>query len=145
MPAASNYLESQLLTHIFRTSSFSKPSTIAIGLVGVLLDDTEVSDVSGKEIANAGSYARVDVGAPDDGDWDAIDQVNASGHTQNTAEVAFTTASADWGWVSGMFIADSATWGTGNILFHGGLATAKLVGNGDQIKFSAGNIDIYLS
>lgn len=145
MSAASNYLEAALLNHIFRTSSFSKPSTIAVGLTGRLLDDTEVSDVSGKEIANAGAYARVDLGSPADADWDAVDQVNGSGHIQNAAEIAFPAATADWSWVSGMFLADSATWGTGNILFHGALATPKLVGNGDQIKFSAGNIDIYLA
>jgi hypothetical protein len=113
-------------------------------LTSIPLDDTEVSDVSGKEIANAGAYARVAVN-PDDANWDAIDQISDSGHTQNTSDVLFTAASADWGWVSGMFIADDSTWGSGNILFNGTLTTPKLIQTDDQMKFSAGNIDVYLS
>lgn len=144
MSNASNYLEQAILDHIFRTATFNKPDSLWIGLTSTVLTDTEVSDVSGREVANAGNYARKQLNAGNS-NWDAVDQVNGSGHTQNTSAVEFNIASADWGWVSGMFIADSGTWGTGNILFYGGVATPKLVGNGDQIKANAGSIDIYLA
>ena len=145
MSNTSNYYKENVINHLLRTSTFSKPSTVVVGLTGNVLTDTEMADVSGQEIANAGSYARVDLGAPADGDWDAIDYVNGSGHTENTAEIAFPVATASWGWVSGVFLADSTTWGTGNIILKGQLTTPKLVSNGDQLKFNAETMDIYFA
>ena len=54
--------------------------------------------------------------------------------------VTFPTATANWGMVSGVFIADSSS-GT-NVLLHGSLTTARDVQDGDVFKFNAGDLDV---
>jgi len=142
--AATNYTESGVLNHIFRTSTFSKPSTIAIALLSTPANDT-LTGVTMDEVANAGSYARVDLGSPADADWDFMDQVSGSGHIQNTAAITFPSATAAWGAVSGVAIVDSATFGAGNLLYHASLDTVRTVENTDTFEFAIGSIDIYLS
>jgi hypothetical protein len=141
MSAMSNYLESGILNHLFRTGTFSKPSTIAVALTSNIPDDTQ----GYSEVANAGSYARVDVGAPDNGDWDFVDQVSDSGHIQNTAAITFPTATANWGMVSGVVVFDNATYGAGNVLFRGALPSPRDIRTNDQYSFAIGGLDIYLS
>ena len=68
--------------------------------------------------------------------WDAP----SDGATQNTSAITFATASADWGNVSGVIVADAAS--AGNVLLHGSLTTARDVKNGDVFKFNAGDLDI---
>lgn len=56
----------------------------------------------------------------------------------NSAEVLFTTATADWGAVTHFAIFDAVT--AGNMVWHGPLATARTVLNGDQFRFAAGSV-----
>lgn len=140
-----NYLESGILNHIFRTDAFSEPTTIAIGLTADVPAEADTGGVN-TEVSNAGSYARVDVGAPANGDWDFVDQgPGASGHTQNTSVITFPQATANWGMVSGVIITDSATYGAGNVLMFGKLTVARDIKNNDTFSFAAGELDIYLS
>jgi hypothetical protein len=140
-----NYTESGVLNHLFRTGTFSKPSTISVGLTTDIPADN-VTGGDANEVANAGSYARVDVGAPVDGDWDFVDQgPGASGHTQNTAAITFPAASANWGMVSGIIICDNATYAAGNVLMTGKLNSPRDIQNGDTFSFGIGDVDIYLS
>jgi hypothetical protein len=141
--AMSNHTESGVLTHLFRTGTYAKPTTIAIALTTNIPDDTQQGfDIN--EVANAGAYARVNVGAPADADWDFMDQVNTSGHMSNTAAITFTAASANWGMVSGVAIIDNSTYGQGAVLFHGPLPSPRDIQNTDQYQFAAGELDIYL-
>lgn len=143
MGAASNYLESGLLNHVLRGSTYSKPSTVAVALTTDIPVDTQTG-VTINEVANSNAYARVDLGAPADADWDFMDQVNGSGHLENTAAVSFTTATGDWGMVSGVCLIDNATHGAGNLLFHAALSTARDVKSGDTFEFAIGALDVYL-
>ena len=72
MAALSDYLESGLLTHIFRGSTFSKPSTIAIALTsGVPKDSDNGSTIpelpsgvnNGANFVST-NYARINLGSP---------------------------------------------------------------------------------
>lgn len=141
-----NYMESGVLNHLLRSATLSKPTTIAIGLTSIVPGETATGGDC-NEVANAGSYARVDVGAPTDGDWDFVDQngPGASGHTQNTAAITFPQATANWGMVSGVVITDNATYGAGNVLFYAPLTSPRDIKNNDQFQFSAGDLDIYLN
>lgn len=140
-----NYLESGVLNHLFRTATFAKPTTIAIGLTADVPLETDTGG-SNTEVANAGSYARVDVGAPVDTDWDFVDQgPGASGHTQNTAVITFPQATANWGMVSGVIITDNATYGAGNVLMFGKLTVARDIKNNDTFSFAPQTLDIFLS
>lgn len=56
----------------------------------------------------------------------------------NSAEVLFTTATADWGTVTHFAIFDAVS--AGNMLWHGPLTTARTVLNGDQFRFAAASV-----
>jgi hypothetical protein len=140
MSAMSDYLERVLASHIFGSGTFAKPTVIAIALLKNPIYDYDISDLSSKEIANAGSYSRQTLN-PSASNW--TDPIGTGGPLSNLSAVTFTEATADWGHVSGVAICDSATWGTGNVLFRGTLTTPKVVTSGDQFRFKAGDIDIY--
>ena len=81
MAAISDYLEVNLIKHIFRTGSYTKPTTLAIALFTADPAETGVAgEVSG------GSYARVEV-APADANWAATS--GSDGHTSNVADITF--------------------------------------------------------
>jgi len=140
MSAASNYLEELILNHIFRTSSFTKPTTLAIALYTATPGETG----GGTEVSNANAYARVDMGAPIDGDW-SDPSAGTQGETDNVADITFPQATGSWGTVTHVGIHDSATWGGGNLLFYGALTTPKPIDSGDTFKFSAGDLNISLT
>lgn len=129
--AKSDYLEDQIINHIFRTSSFTKPSVL-----GIALFTAAPSDAGGGTEVTGGSYARVDH-APLDANWDATS--GTDGQTANTTVVTFPAPTADWGQVThfGIFDATSA----GNLLYWGALTTAKTINNGDPAPtFPAGSL-----
>ena len=132
MSAASDYLENQLILHLFRTGSFTKPTVL-----GVALFTAAPSDSGGGTEVTGGSYARVNV-PPLDANWAATSGTN--GTTSNVAAINFGTASASWGTVThyGIFDATSG----GNLLVHGALTASKTVGSGDAFQISAGGLVI---
>ena len=145
--AMSNYMESGVLNLILRanTNSFAAPSNVSVSLLTNHDSNWGVDAKNGgtmPEVANAGSYARVSLGAPANADWN---EVSTGGATSNSAAVTFPAATAHWGMVSGVALVTSATYGAGRILFHGALTTAKDVTSGDTFKFNAGDLDITLT
>jgi hypothetical protein len=137
MGSFSDYLENEVLDHIFKVGSYSVPSNIYIGLskstfAGATADaytgTTVIGEVSG------GSYARKKCNT-----WD----VSSGGATENSQTVTFAQASANWGTVRTWFAADKTT--LGNILCWGSLSTAKAVSSGDTLKFATGDIDITIT
>jgi len=119
--ALSDYLEGQLIAHLFRTASFSKPSGLWIGLLTVSpTDSTGGTEVTG------GSYARVSV-PPLDANWAA--PVSGNGKTSNVNAVTFPSPTANWGTVVAIGIFDASS--AGNLLFYGALVPTKTVNNGD--------------
>lgn len=145
MSNASNYLESGLLTHIFRTSSFSKPSTIAVGLTQNVPVDSDIGSTP-NELANTGAYARVNVGAPSDSLWGPpVQDSFGSGYLGNTSAITFPTASANWGNTSGVIVTDSSTYGAGNILFWGAIPTPRNILANDTFSFGVSGLKIFVN
>lgn len=140
MSQMSDYLENSLVTHIFRTGSFTKPTQLGIALsaASVLVDSGNGSAGIG-ELANANGYYRPNV-PPLDANWANTNNVN--GLTSNSSDITFPTATASWGAVSGVAIIDASGYGAGNMLLYGMLSSAKTVGTGDTFKFTAGNLTI---
>jgi len=137
MSAMSHYLESGLIGHIFKEITFASPTGIYVGLVGNYNSGALESGLFDQELAG-GSYARSS-GGPGTDYWAAP---ATSGQTNNFQEIAFTTATSSWGYVSGVFIADAQ--GTeANILLYGQLTTPKNIGNGDTFSFASGDLDIF--
>lgn len=141
MAKMSDYLEDELIKHLFRTGSFTKPTVMAISLCTADPTDSGTG-ASMSEVANSGAYARVDV-PPLDANWRAT--VAQDGETNNVAAITFTTATGSWGTVTHVAICDSATHGAGNMLFYGALTASKTVANGETFEFAIGALTITLA
>ena len=82
------------------------------------------------------------------GDYGTIDagytEFEGNGFIQNKNQITFGPALSDWGWISGVVIADSGDYGKGNILMFAGLENPRLIYTGDSIKFDARSLEISL-
>jgi len=226
MAALSDYLESGLLSHIFRGATFAKPTTIALALTSGVPKDSDTgatipelpSGVTKGATFVTTNYSRVNLGSPattGNNTWNNVGydvttpyqvystEVNNSGYfyplylsesaataadpnsvtqqytfsktfpnvlfyapatidvsgsqtnpgytsyegngfIKNASQILFSTALTDWGWVSGIAILDSATYGSGNLLMYAQLENPRLVYTGDNIKFDSNSLEISL-
>jgi hypothetical protein len=125
MAGFSDYYENKVIDHMLRNQAFTPPSTVYVGLYTVA-----PTDAGGGTEVSGGSYAR-----------QAVTLAAASaGATQNSADITFPTATADWGTIvaAGLFDAASA----GNLLAWNNLTASKTVNNGDTFKITAGSLTI---
>lgn len=133
MSAMSNYLENELVKHIFRTGSFTKPTALYVALY-----TSGPSDSGGGTEVSGGSYARAQLD-PSDSNWAATS--GSDGKTSNSVAITFPSPTANWGTVSHFGIFDASS--SGNLLFHGSLTTSKTVNNGDAApSFAIGDLSI---
>ena len=122
----SNYLETEILDHVFAGNAYSAPATIYIGLHTSNPDE----DNSGTEVSG-GSYARQSMA------------FTVSGNTaSNSAAVEFPTATASWGTVSHIGLYDAST--AGNLLAYAALSASKTIDSGDVFRVPSGDLDITL-
>lgn len=136
MGSFSDYLENELLDHIFGVGAFSAPATVYIALCTA--DPTDAGTGSTITEPSGGSYARVSV-TNSGTNWDTA----SGGATANKTAFTFPTATASWGTITHFAIIDAAS--GGNMLMHGALTASKAVGSGDTPKFNIGAIDITLT
>lgn len=137
----SDFLEGEVIKHIFRTGSFTKPTVLAIALCTAAPVDADTGALTGKEVANAGAYARQTLN-PLDANWTAP---GVGGLTDNASAITFPAATANWGTVTHVAITDSATFGAGNLLLYGTLDVSKVVNNGDTFKFNIGDLNVTMA
>lgn len=129
MGAKTDYLENQIVDHIFRTASYTKPTTLYVALFTAAPGETG----GGTEVSG-GSYARVAV-STGDANWAAPVSGNAT--TSNVNAITFPAPTAAWGSVTHWGVFDAAS--AGNLLIYAALATSKTVNNGDAApSFAAG-------
>ena len=119
MTAMTDYLEGQIIDHVFRTANFAKPTDLTVHLYTAAPTDAG----GGTEVAG-GAYAAVSV-PPLDANWAA--PVGGNGVTSNIAAVTFPAPTANWGQVVAWAILDQAA----NMLIHHTMATPKTVNSGD--------------
>jgi len=124
----SNFLETELLDHVFTNSAYTAPSTLYLSLHTANPDE----DGSGTEVSTSGTaYARQTV------------TFSVSGNTATTdAAVEFPTATANFGTVSHVAVWDAST--SGNMLAYAALTTSKTIETGDVLRVPAGDLDITL-
>lgn len=127
MGSLADYLENELLDHVFGVGAFSVPSNIYVGLSTADPGD----DAAGLAEPSGNNYARVQVNA-----WDEA----AARATANTGVITFPQASGAWGTITHFAIFDAAS--AGNMLAHGALATSKAVVSGNTPSIGAGEIDV---
>lgn len=145
MSEMSDYLEDELVKHIFRTGSFTKPTVLAICLLTTAADDDDTgifTASTGVEVTNANAYARIDR-PPLDANWTAT--AGGDGQTDNAAAITYSQATGSWGTVTAMAITSSATHNAGNMYFHSTVTTSRAIDNGDTAEFAAGAITCTLA
>ena len=120
----SNYLEGEIIKHLLRTGSWSKPTNV----YAALFTSDPAEDASGTEVSG-GAYARVSVSVAD-AQWSAI----SAGRSGNVNAITFPSPSgANWGTVTHCALFDAST--SGNMLVYGTLTSIKIINDGDAAPF----------
>ena len=122
----SNYLETEILDHVFGGNAYTAPSTLYLALF-----TTDNTDTGGGTEVSGGAYARQSVA------------FTVSGNTaSNSADVEFPTATANYGTVVAVAVMDALT--GGNQLAYAGLSSDKTIETGDVFRVPSGDLDITL-
>ena len=143
----SDYLVGKLLELAFRNVAYSKPATYVAFCTSVVVDaDTTLA---GKEVTNAGAYARklVNINGGASPTWDFAVASDPS-YVDNTHAITFTPASADWSAgvpIVAVAICDNGTWNSVNMLFYDNTMADQPVQNGDTADFAIGVLDLQMS
>lgn len=157
MTDMSDFLEVELIKHLFRTGSFTKPVDIAICLLTTAADDANTgiftAATPGVEVTAAGGYERANDantggGAsnttdPLDANWSAVGG-GTDGQTDNVSAITYAQATASWGDVAAMAITNAAAHNTGDLLFHSTVTTTRTIDSGDTAEFAIGAITVTL-
>lgn len=132
MAEFSDYEENKIIDHMLRAVAYTPPTVYVALFTAVtgLESNAPTAEVSG------GAYARQAAGL----------SAASGGASANAAEIAFPTATADWGIVTHVALVDHPTnvnWGTDvNVLMWSPLDVNKTVNNGDTFKINAGDLDV---
>jgi len=135
MSAATNYLELKLLDHLVGNATYT-PGTLYLALATAVADPeagtfTEVTD-------SGTGYVRQSLASSN---WAAA----ASGSVTTSGNVQFPTATANYGTVTHIAIADDSAQGGGNVLITQALTSSKTVENGDTFVVNTGNLTVNLT
>jgi hypothetical protein len=121
-----NYLETELLDHVFAGNAYSSPAAVYVGLF-----TAAPGEAGGGTEVSGGSYAR------------QAGSFTVSGNTATTsAAIEWPTATASWGTISHIAIFDAST--AGNMLAYASLSASKTIASGDVFRIPTGDIDITL-
>lgn len=130
MSNMTDVLESNIITHLFRTGSWTKPTALRHKLYTATPGETG----GGTEVSAAG-YAFVAYG-PLDASFPA--PVSGDGHTENTNAITYGAPTAAWGTIVATGISDQAD----VLQLYAPLTQSKTVNNGDAApSFAAGAQD----
>ena len=122
-----NFLETEILDHVFAGAAYTAPSTKYIGLFTAAPGETG----GGTEVSGNG-YTRKSIAFATSGDT-----------TSNNAAVEFPTATGTWGTITHVGIFDAAT--SGNLMVYATLTASKTVASGDVFRVPSGDLDITLN
>lgn len=122
----SNYLETELLDHVFTNSAYTAPSTLYLALFTGAPGEAG----GGTEVSGSG-YARQTAA------------FTVSGNTAtNSGAIEFPTATGSYGTVSHVGVFDASS--SGNLLCYAALSASKAIESGDVFRVPAGDLDITL-
>jgi hypothetical protein len=123
----SNYLETEILDHVFGGSAYTAPSTLYVALYTATPNDAG----GGTELSGSG-YTRKSAAFTTSG-----------ATTSNSGAVEYNAATGSWGTITHIGVFDAAT--SGNLLAYGALSASKAIGAGDVFRIPAGDLDITLN
>jgi len=130
MAQMSDYLQDKLINHVFRNIAYAQPTNLYVALYS---DDPTDAD-TGTELSGDG-YARTAAvfDAPTAG----------SGTTQNSADITFPAATADWVTITHIGIRDAAS--GGNLLTFKALTTPVTVLDTNNFRIPTGQLTLVMS
>jgi hypothetical protein len=133
MGSFGNYLEDEILDHIFGKGAYTPPTIyVALSTADPTDDGTGMAEPSGN------GYLRVQTAAAD---WDPA----SGGALDNANAIEFPQASGgSWGTITHFALFDATKAVGGNMLAHGALSASKTIADGDTARFSAGALDVTL-
>lgn len=137
MPSLSSYSQSGIINSILRNGSFPKPATLALALCSSVPTFTQ-NGATIPELPNAGGYARYTIGVPADIHFVISGTANNGTVANNTSGIQFPQCASTWGWVSGVGLLDSSTYGAGALLGYAQLPVPKYVTSSDYVNFVSG-------
>jgi hypothetical protein len=123
-----NFLETEILDHVFAGSAYTAPTTKYLALFTAAPGETG----GGTEVTTSGTaYARQSVAFTTTGNT-----------TSNSASVEYATATASFGTVTHVGVFDAAT--SGNLMAYAALTSSKAIDTGDVFRVPIGDLDITL-
>jgi len=122
-----NFLETEILDHVFAGAAYTAPSTLYLGLFTAAPGEAG----GGTELSGSG-YVRK-----------AITFTTSGDTTSNNAAVEFPTATGSWGTVTHVGVFDAST--SGNLMVYATLTASKTVASGDVFRVPSGDLDITLN
>jgi len=124
----SNFLETEILDHVFAGAAYTAPSTHYLALYTAAPSETG----GGTEVTTSSTaYARQSVAFTTTGNT-----------TSNNAAVEFPTATATFGTVTHVGVFDAST--GGNLMAYATLSSSKTIDTGDVFRVPTGDLDITL-
>ena len=124
----SNFLETEILDHVFAGAAYTAPSTHYLALFTAAPGETG----GGTEVTTSGTaYVRK-----------AVAFTTTGNTTSNSAAVEYPTATASFGTVTHVGVFDAAT--SGNLMAYATLSSSKAIATGDVFRVPTGDLDITL-
>ena len=124
----SNFLETEILDHVFAGAAYTAPSTHYLALYTAAPGETG----GGTEVTTSGTaYVRK-----------AVAFTTTGNTTSNSAAVEYPTATASFGTVTHVGVFDAAT--SGNLMAYATLSSSKAIATGDVFRVPTGDLDITL-
>ena len=121
-----NFLETEILDHVFGGSAYTAPGTHYLALYTAAPGETG----GGTEVSG-GAYARQSVAFTTTGNT-----------TSNSAAVEYPTATSAFGTVTHVGVFDAST--GGNLMAYAALSSSKTIDTGDVFRVPTGDLDITL-
>ena len=122
-----NFLETEILDHVFAGAAYTAPSTKYLGLF-----TAAPGEAGGGTELSGSAYVRKAVNFATSGDT-----------TSNNAAIEFPTATGSWGTVTHVGVFDAAT--SGNLMAYATLSASKVIATGDVFRVPSGDLDITLN
>jgi hypothetical protein len=122
-----NFLETEILDHVFAGAAYTAPSTLYLGLF-----TGAPGEAGGGTELSGSAYVRKPIAFTTSGDT-----------TSNNAAVEFPTATGSWGTVTHVGVFDALT--SGNLMVYATLSASKAVASGDVFRVPSGDLDITLN
>jgi hypothetical protein len=121
-----NFLETEILDHVFAGAAYSAPGTHYLGLFTSAPGETG----GGTELSGS-AYVRKSVAFTTSGNT-----------TSNNAAIEFPTATGSWGTVTHVGVFDASS--SGNLMAYATLSASKAIATGDVFRVPSGDLDITL-